>query len=230
MRYRDLLPAAADADLVASRIHIPQGGPVGDWVHWHEVAFQMIFCWRGRVSVAYEDQGPPIELRAGDCVLQPPQIRHRVLECDPDLEVVEITSPAVHWTRADRELSLPNAALAPARTWSGQRFCLARAAGAVFGPAAQPGFRARDLGIFDATAGRADVQVVRPSDAGGTAPLRLPAARGIHVVLAGSVDLRVAGGLPEHLVAGEARLVAAGAATTLADASPDLELLSVRIA
>jgi quercetin dioxygenase-like cupin family protein len=40
----------------------------------------MIYCHRGWVRVVYEDQGEPFVMHPGDCVLQPPGIRHRVLE------------------------------------------------------------------------------------------------------------------------------------------------------
>jgi hypothetical protein len=47
-------------------------------------------------------------MMAGDMVLQPPGIRHRVLESSPGLEVVEISCPALHETFADHEMELPN--------------------------------------------------------------------------------------------------------------------------
>ena len=37
-------------------------------------------------------------LRAGDCVIQPPLIRHRVLESSDHLQVIEIGVPAEHVT------------------------------------------------------------------------------------------------------------------------------------
>jgi hypothetical protein len=52
-------------------------------------------------------------MHPGDCVLQPPQIRHRVLEREPGLAVIELTCPAEHPTRADHDLRLPNARLDP---------------------------------------------------------------------------------------------------------------------
>ena len=54
----------------------------------------MIYCYKGWVRVVHEDQRPSFILQAGDCVLQPPEIRHQVLECSPGLEVIEISSPA----------------------------------------------------------------------------------------------------------------------------------------
>ena len=98
MRYRDLLPDRQGGRFIASHIAIPDGGPVPDYVHYHRIRFQLIYCHRGWVRVVYEDQGEPFVLQAGDCVLQPPEIRHRVLEASPGLEVVELSCPAEHVT------------------------------------------------------------------------------------------------------------------------------------
>ena len=113
MLYRDLIPSRLGGRFIASHISIPDGGPVADWVHFHKVRFQMIFCRRGWVKVVYEDQGEPFVMQAGDCVLQPPRIRHRVLEASPGLEVVEIGCPALHETLADHDMALPNGRLEP---------------------------------------------------------------------------------------------------------------------
>ena len=79
MEYRDLLPDRWGGRFIASHIRIPGGGEVADSVHYHRIRFQLIFCARGWVDLVYEDQGPPFRLEAGDCVVQPPEIRHRVL-------------------------------------------------------------------------------------------------------------------------------------------------------
>lgn len=122
MRYRDLIPCRLGGRFIASHIHIPNEGPVPDYVHYHKVRFQIIFCFKGWVRVVYEDQGDSFVLRAGDCVVQPPQIRHRVLECGPDLEVVEIGCPAIHETLAEFDLTLPTGRNLPERVFDGQRF------------------------------------------------------------------------------------------------------------
>ena len=80
MNYRDLIPNRLGGAIIASHIRIPTGGPVPDMVHYHTVGFQLIYCYKGWVRLVYEDQGPEFILRAGDCVIQPPEIRHRVLE------------------------------------------------------------------------------------------------------------------------------------------------------
>ena len=75
MRYRDLIPNRLGGAFIASHIHIPNGGPVPDYVHYHRIKFQMIYCKSGWVRVLYEDQGEPFVMNSGDCVLQPPEIR-----------------------------------------------------------------------------------------------------------------------------------------------------------
>src|SRR4051812_12396669 len=112
MLYRDLIPGRLGGRFIASHISIPEGGPVADWVHFHKIRFQMIFCRRGWARLVYEDQGPPFPMQAGDCVLQPPRIRHRVLESSDGFEVVEIGCPALHETLADHGMTLPTPTLA----------------------------------------------------------------------------------------------------------------------
>ena len=115
MEYRDLIPGRLGGKVVASHIRLTPGGEVADYVHYHKVAFQMIFCFAGAIRVVYEDQGEPFWLRPGDCVLQPPEIRHRVLEAEAGSEVIEIGCPAVHETWVDHEMQLPTVEYRPER-------------------------------------------------------------------------------------------------------------------
>ena len=156
MEYRDLLPGRLGGKLIASHIRLTKGGEVPDYVHYHKVDFQMIYCKRGRIKVVYEDQGDPFWLETGDCVLQPPEIRHRVLECTAGAEVIEVSMPAEHGTWVEHDIILPTAALQPERDFSGQRFVRHIKSDA---------FR-RDLGIAAATGGRykAYVQQMQPDE------------------------------------------------------------------
>lgn len=165
MHYRDLLPSRAGGRFIASHIRIPDGGPVGDYVHFHQVGFQLIYCRRGWVRVVYEDQGPPFVMHAGDCVLQPPTIRHRVLEASPGLEVIEVASPAEHPTFRDHVLVLPTAEFNPDRDFGGQRFIRHVAASASWQATPQPGLDVRETAIAAASQGRVGVRVVRATDA-----------------------------------------------------------------
>ena len=227
MRYRDLIPGRLGGRFIASHIRIEDGGPVPDYVHYHRVRLQLIYCARGWVRVVYEGQGAPFVMQAGDGVLQPPQIRHRVLECSPGLEVIEVSCPAEHETLADHTLTLPTETLQPTRIFGGQRFVHHRADAATWQPAF-PGFEARDLGIGQATEGLAGARVLRRT--GVTPP---PRAHGgellFYCVLQGTLTLGIDGLGPRDLATGDACTLPAGTRFTLAARSDDLELLEVSL-
>jgi len=198
-------------------------------VHFHKIRFQMIYCRKGWTQLVYEDQGEPFILAAGDCVLQPPEIRHRVLEASPGLEVVEIGCPAVHETFADHVLALPTPHLLPERLFGGQRFVRHVAADAPWIPWRSEGFEARDTGIGAATGGLAGVRVVRPL---AGRPAQAAAAHAGELmflfILAGSLRLSGEGLGAQNLAADESCVLPRGLAFTL-EASGDLEMLEVTL-
>ena len=153
MEYRDLIPDRLGGKVIASHIRLTTGGEVPDYVHYHKVDFQMIYCKAGRIKVVYEDQGEPFWLETGDCVLQPPEIRHRVLECTAGAEVIEVSMPAEHETWVEHDITLPTVELKPDRDFSGQRFVRHRPN--------EPTDTERDTGISAATNGLADVRIKR---------------------------------------------------------------------
>lgn len=225
MLYRDLIPGRLGGRFIASHIAIPQGGPVSDWVHFHKVRFQMIFCRRGWVRLVYEDQGPPFILSAGDCVLQPPQIRHRVLESSAGLEVVEIGCPALHETLADHAMELPTDRLDPDRDFGGQRFLRHVTAQTPWVAHGNTGFERQDTGMDAATRGIADARVFRPAVARSMDVLPHGGELLFGFVLKGAVTLKRQGDHP--LSACDAFVIPAGESWGLADASADLSLLEV---
>ena len=161
MRYRDLIPGRLGGRFIASHIRITQGGEVPDYVHYHLIRFQMIYCLSGWAKLVYEDQGQPFLMNAGDCVLQPPEISHRVLESSSKFEVLEIGSPAIHETFTDHQLNLPNETVMPERIFSGQRFVHHIAEKSIWMPSKIKGFESCDTGISKATDGLADVRFIR---------------------------------------------------------------------
>lgn len=175
MQYRDLLPSRLSGRFIASHIRIPDGGEVPDYVHFHKVRFQMIFCKTGWARLVYEDQGEPFLMRAGDCVLQPPEIRHRVLEASAGLEVIEIGCPAVHETWADHDMPLPTRVINRSKQFTGQTFVHHQAADAAWCATTSTGWMSQDTGIRAATGGLAHVQVLRASANGALAPRLSPA-------------------------------------------------------
>jgi len=229
MEYRDLVPGRLGGRLIASHIRIPRGGPVPDYVHYHHVRFQTIYCLRGWVRVVYEDQGVPFELHAGDCVLQPPEIRHRVLACSDGLEVLEVSSPAEHPTFADPVLQLPNTPDQPSREYSGQCFVRHVAADRAWGAHRRAGFEALDTGIGAATRGIADVHAVRRAGPEDTTLLADDDAFVFAFVVHGACELLRESGAPIALRENDALVVPPGEAWALASGSPDLTFVEITL-
>ncbi len=227
MHYRDLVPSRLGGAIIASHIRIPDGGPVPDMVHYHKVGFQLIFCIKGWVDVVYEDQGAPIRLHAGDCFIQPPEIRHRVLYASDGIEVIEIGVPAEHVTEIEHEMALPTPHLRPDREWDGQRFVHNVGATGVFTPHRLPGFSARDTTIAANTRGVAGVVVARADGAATWTRHRGDIL--FTFVMAGGMVLEGEGRTPVTLSPGDAFVIPPGMATRYADATPDLELLEVAL-
>ncbi len=228
MHYRDLIPTRLGGSIIASHIRIPDGGPVPDMVHFHKVGFQLIYCYRGWVDVVYEDQGPPIRLNAGDCFIQPPEIRHRVLEASDGIEVIEIGVPAEHVTEIDHDMVLPTPHLRPDREWQGQKFVHNVGALAAWHPFRLPGFEARDTTINDATKSVAGVQVARRS-AGDPVWATHDADIHFSFVMEGSLTLEGEGEDPIRVAAGDAFVIPPGMATRYGDPSDDVEILEVSL-
>ena len=228
MNYRDLVPDRLGGAMIASHIRIPDGGPVPDMVHYHKVGFQLIFCISGWVDVVYEDQGPPMRLYPGDCFIQPPEIRHRVLHSSDDLQVIEIGVPADHVTEIDHDMELPTPHLRPDREWQGQRFVFNQAESAQWRPFRLPGFVCRDTTIADNTKGVAGVQVIRRGD-GTTAWASHDTDILFTYVMGGTVTLEGEGRDPFDLTAGDAFVIPPGMKTRLSKASDDIELLEVTL-
>ncbi|MCC7322080.1 MAG: cupin domain-containing protein [Rubellimicrobium sp.] len=227
MAYRDLVPTRLGGAIIASHIRVPDG-KVPDMVHFHKVGFQLIFCVSGWVDVLYEDQGGVRRLTAGDCFIQPPQIRHRVLEAGDDIEVIEIGVPAEHVTEIDHEMTLPTPDLRPDREWDGQRFVHNLARGADWRPFRQPGYICRDTTINASTKGVAGVQVVRK---GQGAPLATRHDSDILFcfVMGGQMTLEGEGKEPYRLSRGDAFVTPPGMTTRWADPTDDFELLEVSL-
>lgn len=231
MLYRDLIPDRAGGYLIASHIRIPEDGPVPDNVHHHAIGFQFIYGRRGRVRLVYEDQGEPFVLEPGDCVLQPPHIRHRVLEASDGLEVIELASPAAHQTWLDHDMPLPTGRHLPDRDYSGQTFVLHRAKETGWAPRKDTGIEARDIGLGKATGGLVNVHALRRTDGG---PLELEAAlkrAGAFTflyVLKGSLDIALDDLSETTLTPDSACVIPAQSRLRFKHCAADLELLEVQ--
>lgn len=91
--YRDLGVAEATHGKVIAHLvkanHAPEKGT--GW-HRHEADFQIVIMIKGWARFMYEDRETLV--RAGDCVHQRPGIRHYLFDYSPDMEYLEIVSPA----------------------------------------------------------------------------------------------------------------------------------------
>ena len=178
----------------------------------------------------YPDSGDlqPPRLSAGDCVIQPPEIRHRVCHASANIEVIEIGVPAEHITTIDHNMTLPNGQGDATREWQGQRFVHHVKDRAVWQPFRIPGFTARDTGIAAGTKGVANIQVARFD---GTQPPATMHDTDIHFtfVLEGSMTLRAKGQPDKDLSAGDAFVIPPGMAAQYCDCSADLELLEATL-
>lgn len=213
MEYRDLIPGRLGGRVIASHIRIPNGGEVADYVHYHKVRFQMIYCVAGAIRVVYEDQGEAFWLKPGDCVLQPPEIRHRVIEAEANSEVVEIGMPAVHETWVDHDTTLPTGRVLPDREFSGQLFVRHIAADAEWNEGEFDGFELRDTGILAATEGLARVIVTRPfySQLPTNHPTLIHWAEFLFLfVLVGKVAIRTHDGDEYELTSGDSCVIPPG--------------------
>ncbi len=228
MQYRDLIPDRLGGSIIASHIRIPDGGPVPDMVHYHTVGFQLIFCYRGWVDLVYEDQGEPFRLHAGNCVIQPPEIRHRVLYASDNIEVIEIGVPAEHVTTIDHEMKLPNGPANPGRVFQGQKFVHHKAEGAPWQLFRLPGFQSRDTTIAEHTKNVAGVHVVRRGD-GDPIWSRHNTDILFTFVMEGQMTLEGEGRDPHALVAGDAFVIPPGMPVRYSAPSNDLELLEVSL-
>jgi mannose-6-phosphate isomerase-like protein (cupin superfamily) len=94
-RYRDLGIAAATDGLAHAQVirFVPPCTDAARQLHYHDVQFQMVYVLKGWIKSEFAGHGAHT-MRAGSCWLQPPGIRHRVLDYSDDCEVLEVILPA----------------------------------------------------------------------------------------------------------------------------------------
>jgi hypothetical protein len=95
-KYRDLGVAAATSGL--ARAHVirfvpPFRADVVAIPHYHDVEFQLIYVLKGWLRSEFEGHGT-ITMRQGSAWIQPPRIRHAVVDYSDDCEVLEVILPA----------------------------------------------------------------------------------------------------------------------------------------
>jgi uncharacterized RmlC-like cupin family protein len=95
-QYRDLGMSKATNGLLQAHVIrlVPPCDPaVVSKRHYHDVDVQMIYVLKGWIRSEFEGQGE-VTMRAGAAWLQPPRIKHTVLDYSDDCELLEIILPA----------------------------------------------------------------------------------------------------------------------------------------
>lgn len=93
--YRDLGISKATGGLAQAHV-IRLIPPCTDEVrkrHTHAVELQLVYVLKGWMKNEFEGHGEQL-MREGSCWLQPPNIKHTVLDYSDDCEVLEIIVPA----------------------------------------------------------------------------------------------------------------------------------------
>ncbi len=94
--YRDLMIEAATGGAVQAHVIRLLGKCDPKKVsipHYHGVQFQMLYMLKGWMIGEYEGQGR-VKMTAGSCWIQPPGIRHQVIDYSDGCEMIEIIAPA----------------------------------------------------------------------------------------------------------------------------------------
>ena len=108
--YKDLGIADATAGgVIAHLVKANMAPEKGTGWHRHEAQFQIVFMTKGWAKFMYEDQLHLVE--AGDCIHQRPGVVHYLFDYSPDMEYLEIVSPADFGT-----VDMPEVAPVPAPT------------------------------------------------------------------------------------------------------------------
>jgi len=228
MEYRDLIPGRQGGFLIGSHIRVLEGGPLPDYVHSHEVDFQLIYCYRGWVRVVYEEQGEPFFLREGDFVLQPPLIHHRVLECSKGLEVFEIASPSNHETVISGNVALPNSLSPRAKLFSGQAFLRHTVKDRNWSLSQFEGLESCDIGGAKASANAARIFILRRGNR-ETGNLSYSQDQGLSFffILQGTIRVQIEAEVDMLLAPADCLVVPSGYVFSLKEADHDFEALQV---
>ena len=92
-QYKDLgIAEATHGKVIAQLVRAHNAPEKGTGWHRHEAAFHIVYMIKGWARFMYEDQDTLVE--AGDCVHQRPGVRHYLYDYSPDMEYMEICSPA----------------------------------------------------------------------------------------------------------------------------------------
>ena len=91
--YRDLgIAGATNGKVIAHLVKANQPPADGTGWHYHVCDFQIVYMTKGWAKFMYEDKVTLVE--TGDVVHQRPGMTHYLFDYSPDMEYLEVVSPA----------------------------------------------------------------------------------------------------------------------------------------
>lgn len=91
--YRDLgITDATNGKVIAQLVTAEKAPQDGTGWHYHVADFHIVIMLKGWARFMYDDKETLVS--AGDCVHQRPGITHYLFDYSPDMEYLEIASPA----------------------------------------------------------------------------------------------------------------------------------------
>lgn len=91
--YRDLgVAEATHGKVIAHLVKANLPPQAGTGWHYHVADFQIVLMTKGWARFMYEDKETLV--KAGDCIQQRPGMVHYLFDYSPDMEYLEIVSPA----------------------------------------------------------------------------------------------------------------------------------------
>lgn len=96
--YRDLgVAESTGGRVIAQLVKANEAPEKGTGWHQHQADFHIVFMTKGWAKFMYEGKEHLVE--AGDCVHQRPGITHYLFDYSPDMEYLEVVSPADFGTK-----------------------------------------------------------------------------------------------------------------------------------
>ena len=91
--YKDLgIAAATNGKVIAHLVKANEAPETGTGWHIHIAEFQIVYMTKGWARFFYDGKETLVE--AGDCLHQRPGVVHYLFDYSPDMEYLEIVSPA----------------------------------------------------------------------------------------------------------------------------------------
>ncbi|MFT7617953.1 MAG: mannose-6-phosphate isomerase-like protein (cupin superfamily) [Planctomycetota bacterium] len=188
-RQRELIPRDFSGHFTATHFKASKASSLNAAVHLHKLRFQVLYVRCGSITIAYESQGTPTTLRAGDFALQPPKQCHAVIDSSADLELIEFFGPKNHEIIAAPDTTLPSITIDRGRLFDGQHFATSMAKHAEWHDWQSPLWSFRSADFVQPSTHLAEAQVLAAKGQEKIATTTAPNQFSFFFILKGRLDL-----------------------------------------